>query len=94
MAIFNITYDSVTKQATVTKDGEAVGDLNEVRLCRCGWEEPAFALHVEQGMRDKDNKTFTRVSTYAAETVVTDTYPKLAERAKGTAEGRKLLGLS
>jgi len=70
MSKINIEFDTVSKTATVSKDGAAMDNVCYVSIYKMYSEEgegPKFSISVESEERDASEKTSTRTVVYASE---------------------------
>lgn len=67
--IISVQFDTVTKEGTVTMDGQEVDDVREVCLYNMDWSDPEnkFYMELRTVDRDEDNSIVTITSVQASE---------------------------
>jgi hypothetical protein len=83
MSKINIEFDTVSKMATVSKDGVTMDNVCYVSIYKTYSEEgegPKFTISVESEERDASEKTSTRTVVYASEVAQSEFAAAVAAR--------------
>lgn len=78
--IINITYDTVTKKAVLSKDGTET-PFDYISISKAYDDKECCHLSIESNQEDKSNGTMTRTVTYASEAF--DVKREIAKRVFG-----------
>jgi hypothetical protein len=79
MSKFVCTFDTVTKEAAVTKDGRAVDNVNCFELYPSWQDDGKMSVRVCQAEMDSDEKLTTMTVQYASAAGAVETRPATAE---------------
>lgn len=80
MSKINIEFDTVSKDMTIMKDGQAMSEVCYVHIGKSYNEDGKFAISIETEKEDKEQKVYVRTVVYATETAQSEFAAAVAAR--------------